>query len=127
MKHLALFSILLILAGCGFADKAKEAQKDADVFHTLLKEQNVDGMMKMVHPEGLNISPEEDWRYLFEAMAEYEIKEVKKTTGFKTEINNGVTDVELTYTLKGEAGNFEEKLVLRSMGDSFYILGCQVN
>ena len=81
-------------------------------------------MIKMIHPEGLKVTPEEQWLQIFEDMDEFgEIQSIKQKPSFHSSYENGVTTVELNYTIEFEAETFNEQLILQKESETFKIKG----
>ena len=53
-----------------------------------------------------------------------EVKSIKQGSSFNTSIDNGVTTVELNYTIEFGDQSFNEQFILRKKGDEeFMIMG----
>lgn len=123
LNLVALVSILIL--SCG---SVGDASKQAEQFHELFKQKNFDQITQMISEEGLEATPAEDWKNLFKTVIEKkgDLKSYKKT-GFHTQMNNGVTTVELNYTLNFADETLYEKLTFIKKGDDYKILGWKFN
>jgi hypothetical protein len=119
-----IFVLLLTMNSCGFGQAKEDAEKAIEVFHQHLDEQNYEAILKMIDPEALQITSKEEWVALFKNINEYgKMKKIDQDWSFKTNINNGVTTVELSYEVTFENGSIKENFTMRKMGDGFKILG----
>ena len=115
---------LFLLNGCGLSESKKEAQSSAKIFHKSMMNHDHASMIKMIHPEGLKVTPEEQWLQIFEDMDEFgEIQSIKQKPSFHSSYENGVTTVELNYTIEFEAETFNEQLILQKESETFKIKG----
>ncbi|GAB5416925.1 MAG: hypothetical protein Crog4KO_17920 [Crocinitomicaceae bacterium] len=134
MKRFFILSILFVAVAftqtsCGLGDAADKAEKNADKFHTYLKNKDTDGMMSMVHPEAL-ANEEEAWLELMEKMSnELNVKKIEKSMGFNSSIQNGTATVTLNYVIHDENhGEVTEKIVLQDSDDGeMKIMGLHYN
>jgi hypothetical protein len=122
-----LFVVVGLVSSCGLADEGASAEVEAAVFHNHMKKNNHDAMVKMLSDEALLITPEEEWRSIFQRVeATGKIKSIEKKTGFNTKINNGVSTVELNYTITFENSTVNEQLILTRKGEEkFKVAGIQ--
>lgn len=115
---------LFTLNSCGLGEAKKEAQAAAKIFHKHLKNHNHTSMINMIHPEGLKITPPEQWLEIFEGMDEFgEVQSIKKDAGFSSNYNNGVTTVELNYTIEFKEKTFNEQIIFQKDGETYKVLG----
>lgn len=118
---------LFILNSCGIGDATKEAEKTAKTFHQHIMKQDYASMVNMIHSEGLAMTPKEDWLELFKSLESLgEIKSIKQNMSFNTSINNGITTVELSYTIKYTDKTMTERLILRKDSDTFKLMGYSI-
>lgn len=118
---------LLTLNSCGIGDATKEAEKTAETFHQYMNSHDYSSMIGMIHSEGLAMTPKEDWLQLFKSMESLgKIKRIKQNMSFNTSIKNGITTVELSYTIKYADKTMTEKLLLRKDSDTFKLMGYSI-
>ena len=115
---------LLTLGSCGLGQAKEDAEKTVKVFHHHMKEHHHAAMLKMIDKEAFQITPEEEWLGIFTSIDELgKMKKVSQDMSFSTNINNGVTIVELNYTVEFEERTVTEKITLRKRGDEYKIQG----
>lgn len=109
-----LSGLLFCLAQCGAAD---EGTKFADTFFSTIMERDFEKAAEMVELPGLNQSDLiDDLKRLENNSANGQLKSFKKSIGFKTNISNGVTTVQLPYTLTYEYGDQSFNVVIEDRG-----------
>lgn len=119
-----IIASLFVLGGC---QSAEEAEVVADQFHEQLKQRNYGRMMKMIDKEAFAISKKDDWEKIFRSMEELgELKTVKKDIGFNSQMSNGITTVELKYTLTFEKGTLNEQIIFIKKNDGFKLCGYNI-
>jgi hypothetical protein len=116
-SFILLSGLLFVLAQCGSADAGA---KTADDFFTHLQKGEFDQAKNMVD---LPVGDDSDLVAAFQAMVNNPVngkmQSFKKLMGFKTNINNGVTTVQLQYKLIYEKGDrtFDVVIVNRGNGN----------
>ena len=119
-----IFVLLLTMNSCGLGQAKEDAEKTIDVFHQHMKVHNHEAMLKMIDKKALKVTSKEEWLEIFEAMDRLgKIKKITQDSGFNTSINNGVTTVELSYTIVFDEGTKSENFIMRKRGKEFKILG----
>jgi|GEM_PF-3580793 len=109
-----LSGLMFILTQCGSADAGA---KTADRFFSTLVKGNFEKAAKMV---ALPIGDTTDIISQLQAMADNPVNgrliNFKKSMGFSTTINNGVTRVELPYVLTYEKGTQSFTVIIENRG-----------
>lgn len=128
MKKYA-FSIFLfvgisfLFTACGSADAA---EKTSNTFFSLLIKGQFAKAEKMVdRPPGDTTDFIEQMKAMGEDPVNGKLKSAKKTVGFNTNINNGVTTVELPYVLVYEKGERRVQVVIVDRGGGNKIASVQ--
>ncbi len=113
-SFILLTGLLVTLAQCGSADAGA---KTADKFFTALVKGKLEKAASMVE---LPIGDTSDIIAQLQAMSNNPVNgqllNFKKAMGFSTNINNGVTRVELPYVLKYEKGTQSFTVVIENRG-----------
>lgn len=123
MKHqiyaiLFLSALILSFSGCGLSDAAKKGEKAAGLFHKHMKMGNENAMLDLIHEDLMEAEGPKVKKLIHSIANELKVKEVKKETGFNTNINNGVATVSLTYSVVLENGDvLSERMVLKDSKD----------
>jgi len=119
-----IFVALITLSGCGLREANDEAAKEISKFHKHMKNGNHSAMVNMFDDEALRATPRREILTLFERIEQFgKVKNVTQNMGFNSSINNGVTTVELSYTIEFEDRTMQEEFTMRKTGDKFKILG----
>ena len=111
---------LLLISSCASTD---EGQKVADQFFKLIIDEKFDAAAELIE---LNPGITADERVEMAASLGFhqtfgKLVKVKKTMGFNTNINNGLTTVELPYKLKFEKGDYATTVTIIDRGNGFKI------
>lgn len=115
----------LIISSCGSADKA---EKCADKFFSKIIKQKYNDALKMVELDLVKIDVNvyrEQLELLGENEQDGKLLSAKKTMGFNTSINNGITTVKLPYELKYQKGSSHFEVVIVDRGKGFKISSIQ--
>lgn len=114
-------ALLFFMGSCGSADKG---EKCADKFFTNIIKGKYDAALKMVELDlatvDLNVYKNQ-LQNLGENERDGKLLSAKKTVGFNTSINNGITTVTLPYELKYERGSSNFEVVIVDRGKGFKI------
>ena len=122
-----IFITLLSLNSCGLGEAKDKSIKEAEIFHGHMKKQQTKAMVNMIGKEGLKLTPKEEWAELFESIhAVGKIKKITKDFSFNSNISNGVTTVDLSYTVEFEDQTFQEKIFFQNEGDNMKIIGYSI-
>lgn len=122
-----IFIALFTLNSCGLGEAKEKAVKEADIFHGHMKKHQHAAMVKMIGDEGLKATPKEEWTQIFEWIDELgDIKKITKDMSFNSRINNGVTTVDLSYSIEFEERTLQEKITFQNDGDKFKIIGYSI-
>ena len=119
---------LFALNSCGLGEAKTEAQAAAKIFHKHMRNRDHESMVNMIHSEGLTLTPKEEWLKLFKGLDVLgKIKNIKQDMSFHTSIENGVTTVELNYTIDYIKRTMNEQLILKKEGKTFKLIGYSIN
>jgi hypothetical protein len=101
---------------------ADDATVVANTFNQLIVDQKYDKLESFLDQTITEQYSEEHIDQIFAFLADGgPYSSYKKGLGFNTQISNGVTTVELHYTLKGENKNMSEDLTLVKRGNTYKI------
>lgn len=115
--------ITLLFASCGSVDAG---EKTANQFFKLLVEAQYDKAEKMLdRPLGDTTNYIAQMQAMGENSVDGKLKSAKKSMGFSTSINNGITTVELSYTLVYERGKRNVEVVIVDRGSGNKIASVQ--
>lgn len=114
---------LLTVSSCGSAD---EGQKCSDKFFSLIIKEKYEQASKLMDTQTLvGVDYVESITSLGNNPTYGKMMKAKKGMGFSTNINNGITTVELPYTLKYENGTTNVQVVIVNRGAGYYISSVQ--
>ncbi len=114
-SFILLTGLLVTLAQCGSADAGT---KLADLFFSTLIKGNFQKAAKMVElPAGDTSDLIAQLKRLENNPANGQLMSFKKSMGFSTSIENGVTTVQLPYVLKYEKGTQSFNVVIKNRGN----------
>jgi hypothetical protein len=125
-KTLFFFLILATMSSCGVG----EAEDLGEEFHKKLDSKDYDYIVNnMIDSEALAVTSKDAWFALFTDMQANWGTPVKreKDTGFKSNYNNGITNVQLDYTLTYDSKIIYERIFFADRGDGFKITGLFLN
>ena len=121
-KSIYIFSIFL---GLGFllssCESANEAEKTADQFFRLLIKGKSTEANAMVETGFDSQEQLEEVKSLGKNLKNGKLLSAKKSMGFNTRISNGITTVELPYTLKYSKIELDMQVVLVDRGKGYKI------
>ncbi|MFT5857986.1 MAG: hypothetical protein ACI865_000070 [Flavobacteriaceae bacterium] len=118
MNSLFILLGLLLISSCASTD---EGQKVADQLFKLIVEEKFDAAAELIE---LNPGITVDERIaIAESLGAHQtfgkLVKVKKTIGFNTSIDNGLTTVALPYKLKFEKGDYATTVTIIDRGNGF--------
>jgi hypothetical protein len=125
-KSLFFFLILATISSCGVG----EAEDIGEEFHKKLDAQDYDYIVNnMIDSEALAATSKEAWFSLFADMQENwgTPSKREKDMGFKSNYDNGITNVQLDYTLTYDSKIIYERIFFADRGDGFKITGLFLN
>jgi hypothetical protein len=125
-KTLFFFLVLATMSSCGVG----EAEDLGDEFHKKLDEKDYDYIVNnMIDSEALAVTSKDAWYALFTDMQANWGTPIKreKDTGFKSNYNDGITNVQLDYTLTFDSKIIYERIFFADRGDGFKITGLFLN
>lgn len=115
-------SFLLLLSSCGLGAAADNATIVANKFNQLIVEQKYDKLESFLDESITSKYSEDEIDQIFQYVKDAgPFKEYKKGIGFSSHVNNGVTTVDLSYTLKGASSDMSEDLTLVKRGSTYKI------
>lgn len=121
-KSLHIFGIFLgicfLLSSCG---SANEAEKTADQFFRLLVNGKYTEANALVETTFAPQRQLENVKSLGMNLKDGKLQSAKKSMGFNTQINNGVTKVTLPYTLKYSRAEIKVDVILVDQGKGYKI------
>lgn len=120
---LLLAGALFLFAKCGSADKA---EKMANAFFSSIIQKDFQKAANMIErPIGDTTDFVQQVQWMENNPTNGQLLGFKKSMGFSTKIENGVSRVELPYVLKYDTGNRSVKVVIQNRGGGNKILSIQ--
>jgi len=114
---------LFLFAKCGSADKA---EKMANAFFTNIIQKDFQKAANMIErPFGDTTDFVQQVQWMGNNPNNGQLLGFKKSMGFSTKIENGVSRVELPYVLKYDKGNQAVNVVIQNRGNGNKILSIQ--
>lgn len=126
IKTLFFFLVLATMSSCGVG----EAEDLGNEFHKKLDEQDYDYIVdNMIDKEALAVTSKVAWFTLFEDIQKSwgTPKKREKDTGFKSNYKDGVTNVQLDYTITYDSRVIYERIFFADRGEGFKITGLFLN
>jgi hypothetical protein len=123
---LILASLTVLITSCGVGP----AEETADEFHKKLDAGEYDYIVdNLIDKETLDQTGEEVWYNMFDQIEALwgKAKERKQDFGFKSNIINGVTSVQLDYVVEFEGYTVYERMFLVDRGQGSKISGVFMN
>lgn len=114
------------MSSCGVG----EAEDIGEEFHKRLDAQDYDYIVdNMIDSEALAVTSKDAWFSLFSDMQANWGTPIKreKDTGFKSNYDNGITNVQLDYTLTFDSKIIYERIFFADRGEGFKITGLFLN
>lgn len=122
-SFLLLTGLLFSFAQCG---SAEAGEKMADTFFSLIMEKDFEKAEKLIdRPIGDTSNFIQQLEWMENNPTNGQLLGFKKSIGFSTKMNNGVTTVELPYNLKYENGVQAVKVVIQNRGSGHKIVSVQ--
>lgn len=123
IPFILFLGLTLTMTGCGAAG---DAEKQANKFFKHLIKGNFSKASGFLDP---TITSSDDYLIQIKAMAENQqngkLVSAEKTIGFKTNIENGITKVELPYKLTYEKGISHHQVIIVNRGGGYKIVAIQ--
>lgn len=123
VSFVLFLGMILAFTGCGSADAG---EKTADQFFSYLikgEYEKADQMIGRMPGDTTSYLPQME--VLGENPVNGKLKSAKKSMGFNTNVNNGITTVKLPYTLTYEKGTQNFEVIIVDRGDGYKISSVQ--
>lgn len=118
-----LTGVLVLFTKCGSADKA---EKMANEFFSSIIQKDFQKAANMIErPLGDTTDFVQQVQWMENNPTNGQLLGFKKSMGFSTKVENGVSRVELPYVLKYDKGNQAVKVVIQNRGQGNKILSVQ--
>lgn len=125
-KVLFFFLILATISSCGVG----AAEDLGEEFHKKLDAKEYDYIVdNLIDQEALAVTSKDAWFSLFTDMQANWGTPTKreKSTGFKSNYDDGITNVQLDYTLTYDSRTIYERIFFSDRGEGFKITGLFLN